>query len=82
MVAPTLSQGGEDIHGSQFRILLQADPRLDGEETVFGKVVEGQEILEGLGELVPCSMVSSETCAPDLTSALVIQDVIVEPKAA
>lgn len=82
VVAPTLGQGGEDIHGSQFRILLQADPRLDGEETVFGKVVEGQQILEQLDRLAPCSVVSAEpgSCDPDsaLSSALVIREIIVE----
>jgi cyclophilin family peptidyl-prolyl cis-trans isomerase len=82
VVAPTLGQGGEDIHGSQFRILYQDDPRLDGEETVFGKVVQGQEILEGLNELAPCSVVGGEICDPNLDSALVIEEVIVEPKPA
>ena len=82
VVAPTLGEGGEDVHGSQFRILLQADPRLDGKETVFGKVVEGQEILEGLSDLAPCEVVTTENCDPDLSSALVIRDVVVEPAAA
>ena len=81
-LAPTLGQGGEDIHGSQFRILYQADSRLDGEETVFGKVVAGQDILEGLTALAPCTVVSSENCDPDFSSALVIEEIIVEPKAA
>jgi cyclophilin family peptidyl-prolyl cis-trans isomerase len=82
VVAPTLNPGGEDIHGSQFRILFKPDPRLDGQETVFGKVIEGQEILEGLNDLAPCSAVSSEACNNDLSSALVIRDVIVTPAAA
>lgn len=81
VVAPTLGQGGEDIHGSQFRILYEADPRLDGQETVFGKVVQGQEILEGLKALAPCGVVSTETCDTDTSSALVIEEIIVEPKA-
>lgn len=81
VVAPMLGQGGEDIHGSQFRILYQADPRLDGEETVFGTVVEGQDILEELTALTPCTVVSSENCDPDISSALVIEEIIVEPKA-
>ena len=82
VVAPTLGEGGEDVHGSQFRILFQADPRLDGQETAFGKVVEGQDILEGLSDLAPCEAVTSEDCDPDLSSALVIQDVVVEPATA
>lgn len=82
VVAPTLGQGGEDIHGSQFRILYQPDPRLDGEETVFGRVVQGQEILEQLGQLQPCEVVNVQNCDLDLSSALVIEEVIVEPKPA
>ena len=82
VVAPTLGEGGEDVHGSQFRILLQADPRLDGKETVFGKVVDGQEILEGLSDFALCSVVTSDSCNANLDSALVIRDVVVEPTAA
>ena len=82
VVAPTLGEGGEDVHGSQFRILFQNDARVDGQGTVFGKVVEGQEILEGLSGLAPCSVVSAEACDSSLDSALVIRDVVVEPAAA
>lgn len=81
VVAPTIGEGGEDVHGSQFRILFQDDSRLNGQGTVFGKVVEGQAILEGLSDLAPCEVVTSDTCDPDLSSALVIQDVVVEPAA-
>jgi cyclophilin family peptidyl-prolyl cis-trans isomerase len=79
VVAPTLAEGGPEVHGSQFRILFQPDPRLDGKETVFGKVVQGQQILESLPDYEPCSIVSSPTCQTDTSSALVIQDVIVKP---
>jgi len=83
VVAPNLGQGGEDINGSQFRILYRDDPRSNVQETVFGKVVEGQEILEGLSSLAPCSVVSStENCDPNLSSALVIEEIVVEPAAA
>jgi cyclophilin family peptidyl-prolyl cis-trans isomerase len=82
VVAPTLAVGGEDMHGSQFRILMQSDARLNGQETVFGTVIEGQDILEGLGNLAPCSVVTGENCSDDLSSALVIKDVIVEPASA
>jgi peptidyl-prolyl cis-trans isomerase B (cyclophilin B) len=82
VVAPTLAQGGEDVNGSQFRILLRDDQRPNVQETVFGRVIEGQEILEGLSDLVPCEVVSAEPCDPNVDGALVIQDVIVEPRAA
>jgi cyclophilin family peptidyl-prolyl cis-trans isomerase len=70
------------VSGSQFRILLSDDQRPNAQETVFGKVIEGQEILEGLSNLVPCEVVTAEPCDTDVSGALVIQDVIVEPTAA
>ena len=82
VVAPTLAQGGEDVNGSQFRILFRDDQRPNAQETVFGKVIQGQEILEGLSNLAPCTVVSAEPCDADVSGALVIQDVIVEPMAA
>ena len=80
VVAPATAEG-QSVHGSQFRILLQPDVRLDGKETVFGKVVKGQEILDGLPNLTPCSVVQTSGCVatPDPSSALVIEEVEVLP---
>jgi peptidyl-prolyl cis-trans isomerase-like 3 len=78
VVAPTLAEGGHEIHGSQFRILLQDDDRLDGRETVFGHVVEGQEVLENTPNFRACSVVTSPDCQHNLEDALIILDVIVE----
>ncbi len=79
VVAPAL-QEGQEVHGSQFRILYDADPRLDGKETVFGQVVSGQQILESLSNFVPCSVIQSQGCAVDPTgdATLVIEDVTVQ----
>lgn len=79
VVAPAISTGEGSVHGSQFRVLFQDDPRLDGQETVFGTVVSGQDILEGIGVFEPCSFVDSETCEPDMSGALVIENVEVRP---
>jgi len=80
VVAPAVVEG-EAVHPSQFRILLQPDPRLDGQETVFGHVIEGQDVLEQANSFIPCSMAQVDGCQQklDLASALIIQDVIVEP---
>ena len=81
VVAPALAEG-QQVHGSQFRILLEPDPRLDGKETVFGRVVAGQEILESLPDFfVPCSVREIDGCdpEPDMSSVLVIEEVIVQP---
>jgi len=80
VVAPATTEG-QSVHGSQFRILLQPDTRLDGKETVFGKVVKGQEILAGIPNLTPCSVVQTNGCVatPDPASVLVIEEVEVLP---
>lgn len=81
VVAPTVGEGEQAVHGSQFRILYQPDPRLDGTETVFGTIAdeESRQVLASLSELAPCSVVNSDTCDNDLSSAAVIEEVIVQP---
>ena len=82
VVAPYVTQG-QSVHGSQFRILFQSDSRLDGSETVFGKITDqdSRDILSSLSDFEPCSVVSSATCAPDaeMASTLVIDKVTVGP---
>lgn len=81
VVAPAVSTAEGTVHGSQFRILFEDDERLDQSptETVFGTVVEGQDILEGLPDMVPCSVADQAGCAEDLSDALVIESVRVVP---
>lgn len=76
---PAIGEGVTDVHGSQFRILYNADQRLDGQETVVGMVVEGQEILEGVSDFSVCSVSTSSDCQEDLSSALIIEDFTVTP---
>jgi cyclophilin family peptidyl-prolyl cis-trans isomerase len=45
MAAP---QGGEEVNGSQFYITYAVQEYLDGRDTVFGRVVEGQDVLDSL----------------------------------
>jgi cyclophilin family peptidyl-prolyl cis-trans isomerase len=83
VVAPATATG-QKVHGSQFRILLAPEPdplRLEGKETVFGTVMEGQDILADLGNFVPCSVVETDGCDadPDMSSVLVIKSVVVQP---
>ena len=37
--------------GSQFFICLEPQPRLDGHYTVFGQVIEGQDVVDKIGDL-------------------------------
>ncbi len=82
VVAPYVTQG-QSVHGSQFRILFHADTRLDGSETVFGKITDqaSRDILTALSNFEPCSVVSSPTCSgsADMSSTLVIEKVTVGP---
>ena len=63
IVAPATGDS-QNVHGSQFRILYKGDPRLNGTETVFGKVTDpaSQEILASLDPFELCSIVDSASC--------------------
>jgi cyclophilin family peptidyl-prolyl cis-trans isomerase len=54
-----MANSGPDTNGSQFFITLDAQPDLDGRHTVFGRVVEGMEVVESLAARDP------QTVAPD-----------------
>jgi len=82
IVAPATGDG-QNVHGSQFRILYKGDPRLDGTETVFGHITDpaSQEILASLDPFELCSIVDSGSCqeGQDFANALVIEKVVVRP---
>lgn len=43
-----MAHAGKDTGGSQFYITYDAFPHLDGVHTVFGKVVEGMDVVDGI----------------------------------
>ncbi len=80
VVAPATVEG-EEVHGSEFRILLAPDLRLDGKETVFGRVVSGLEVFASLPDRAPCfgrEPSQSNPCDPDPPPGLAIRDVVIE----
>jgi len=46
-------QGGDEVSGSQFYITYAAETYLDGRDTVFGRIVSGQDVLNSLAPRDP-----------------------------
>ncbi|MEX2540370.1 MAG: peptidylprolyl isomerase [Trueperaceae bacterium] len=65
----SMANAGPDTNGSQFFITFQATPWLDGRHAVFGRVVEGEEVLGELRRVDPSRATKEE---PDRIESVTI----------
>jgi len=46
-----MANAGADSNGSQFFITYSAEPDLNGDFTVFGKVIQGMDVVEAISDV-------------------------------
>jgi len=65
----SMANAGPNTNGSQFFITFAATPWLDGKHTVFGRVIEGEEVLDSLQRVDPSRPSGAE---PDIIDRVYI----------
>ena len=68
----SMANAGPNTNGSQFFITFLATPHLDGRHTVFGKVIEGLDVLDQLTRIDPMRPAGE---SPDLIKKITIFEV-------
>lgn len=63
--ALSMAHAGRDTGGSQFFLTFRRTPNLDGKHTVFGRVIEGRDVLATLQRREPPRAPGSTAIAPD-----------------
>ncbi len=68
----SMANAGPGTNGSQFFMLFADQPHLDGKHSVFGKVVEGLDVLDKLQRIDP-SRPSFGTTPDSMTKVYIVQ---------
>lgn len=69
----SMAHQGKDTGGSQFRIMHQPSSKFDGTNTVFGRVIEGMDVIYQMTAIDPAKTLRDETEPPRIKNATVLR---------